>query len=155
MSYREGSENIYDSTGCQEGYYLTTTADGVRCVDNFMPKSLNITIDEISGDDVIRKIIDQVPHYLREIFTDDSGQAFSKYNTPGVRSSWDWVEQGLGEAARADGLYTSYQPVVEYSAKEAGSPFRHGRSIWSMCAGLVSQVSHRFSLVCLFRSLPL
>jgi hypothetical protein len=109
-----------------------------------MPPAFSLSFDEISGDDVIRKIISRIPGFLRGIFTDDSAKAFKAYNDPEVVKSWKWEDSSMGELARSDGIYSSYSPIVNYSSGEVGSPFRNERSIWYMCTGLISQVKILF-----------
>jgi hypothetical protein len=138
--YRAGSN--YSTAGCEgAGDYATSTEAGGACIDNFSPLSLNVTFDEVPGDDVIRAIVASIPGYLREMFANESAvvkSPFGRYNVKAVVDSWNW--EGLRETARADGIYASHAPVVEYSAGEAGSPFRDGTSVWRMCAGLISQI---------------
>lgn len=123
-----------------ENFYENTNASGSSCSNNFVPDNLSLSFDEISGDDVIRKIISRIPGFLKGIFTDNSAKAFKRYNDPKVPESWVWEKTSMGELARSEGIYASYAPIVNYSSGEVGSPFRNERSIWYMCAGLVSQV---------------
>lgn len=120
-----------------------TQAEGgkVLCTSHFLPPSLHVQFDEISGDKVVEEIIRQIPAYLQSIFTDDSAEAFKLYNSKEEVASWDWTQsEASREQAAAHSLYTTYRPLVNYTGEEAGYPFRFRRSLWTMCAGLVSQV---------------
>lgn len=138
--HRRGAENVLDSTGCEEGSYEKSKAGDAPCQDNFLPPNLNISFDEISGDDVIRKITEKIPVFLREVFTDNDAKAFRSWNDPATSRSWAWEQVGLGEAARSNFLYTSHRPITNFSVEEVGSPFKHSKSMWYTCAGLISQV---------------
>lgn len=98
--------------------------------------------DEINASEITGEIARRIPPYVNKIMTTSEGNlAFTKYNDPKKVAKWDWIAQGMGEAAvKASGLYSSREPIMYYNASEAGYPFRKGTTIWEMCAGLVSQV---------------
>lgn len=113
--------------------YESSPVAGRRCEDNFLPPSLNVSFDLIHGDDVIRQVVSLIPGFLRGIFTQEyapAESAFFRHNDAATSASWDWIAGGVGEPARDDGIYTSYEPLVEYAASEAGHPFRRGGGIW-------------------------
>lgn len=92
------------------------------------------------SEDVLASVIDKIPGYLNEVFTDDLNNAFKYANTLTEMKSWNWTNTELAESARSDGIFTSYEPTMKYSVDEVGYPFKNYKSIWRMCTGLVSQV---------------
>lgn len=145
--------NPAGEAGLQASFLATAEAQGetlagavggkVVCTGHFLPQLLHVQFDQISGEKVVEEIIRQIPAYLQGIFTDDLAEAFKMYNSPEEVASWDWSSSASTQAAEeaaGQGLYTSYRPIMNYTAQEAGHPFRFGRSLWSMCTGLVSQV---------------
>ena len=138
FTYPRGSNGTLGPGDCLE-QDSDENAD-TACVNNFLPQSLNVSFDEISGDSVIREIVEQIPAFLNQTFTDKEAAAFTLHNSAEEVRSWDWVETGYAHIAAAEGIYASYEPIVNYSAGEAGFPFKYGRSLWYMCTGLVSQV---------------
>lgn len=84
--------------------------DDVLCENNFLPSSLGVQFDEISGDDIVKKIVDMIPGYLNGIFTDNDARAFRQYN-PTVPATWDWARNGLGQVA-VDEVIAFFSPSL-------------------------------------------
>ena len=132
--YKRGGNSTTGREGCE-----LSGEDSEGCDNNFLPPSLDVTFDEIPGEDVVKKIISKVPAYLKQILTEDGNEAFLKYNG-GNTDAWNWFANGFDEPAVKEGLYYSHRPIMNYTKQEVGSPFRDLHPIWRTCTGMISQV---------------
>lgn len=123
--YNSTTGEANKNAGCTYSYDETTGVGDVNdattdtiCKNNFLPPSLNVSFEEISGEEVTRVIVSLIPDYLRGIYTKDGNAAFVKHNDPSVVKSWEWNSGGLKNEARDEGLYCSHNPIMNYSTSE-------------------------------------
>jgi hypothetical protein len=126
--------SFLDPTPC------TGDTDGTLCTNNFLPDVLKEPFDEISASDIIASVMQKIPAFVQDIYTDGGGSSFKRYNDKKVYDSWDWITSGTFEIANSDNMYSTHNPIMNYSVGEVGFPFKNQTSIWHMCTGLISQV---------------
>jgi hypothetical protein len=129
-----GSDGTSNFTNCQ-----------MSLQDNFVPPGLNVSFDAIPGSDVLKSITEKIWPYIQGALAGANNNAefklYEHYKPDSTEvKSWNWIDSGLGNIARDDGLYDSQKPVVNYSGGESGYPFIRETSIWDMCTGMISQV---------------
>jgi hypothetical protein len=139
-SHSPGSQSMdccknseWDATGETKTVNNTYLSDRLASID----------YDRIDGDQVTRKVIEKLPGFWKELHTTHGNAAFTlhdKHSVPPTPPQWRWEDKvDSAQSAVRSGLFRTFGHVMQYSEAEIGSPFLHGKTIWDMCTGLMSQ----------------